>query len=116
SIDSDGKLTEGAFYVWDKPTLQKLLNDDFELFSEVFNISEFGYWEHGNYVLIQTRPLADIAEDHQIGIDQLRNKKQTWEKILFQHRADRIRPRLDDKCLTSWNGLMTTGLIDAFKA
>src|SRR5690606_35158410 len=53
SLDSNGKLEEGAFYVWTKEQLQQLLGEDFNLFSEVFNINEFGYWEHGNYVLIQ---------------------------------------------------------------
>jgi hypothetical protein len=36
------------------------------------------------------------------------------KKILMEARSDRIRPGLDDKSLTSWNGLMLKGYVDAY--
>lgn len=116
SINSDGKLEEGAFYVWTKSELENLIKDDFELFSEVFNINDFGHWEHGNYVLIRNRPLEEIAQQFSIPTAELEAKKLNWEKLLFSVRESRPRPRLDDKCLTSWNALMITGYAEAFKA
>ncbi|HEY0046751.1 MAG TPA: thioredoxin domain-containing protein [Flavobacterium sp.] len=116
SIDGHGSLREGAFYVWDKPTLQSVLKEDFDLFADVFNVNEFGYWEEGHYVLIQNRPLNEIADAHKISLDELQQKKHKWEQLLLDHRAQRVRPRLDDKCLTSWNALMLKGYVEAYKA
>jgi uncharacterized protein YyaL (SSP411 family) len=116
SLNAENHLEEGAFYVWTKPQLQHLLGDDFNLFSEIFNINEFGHWEHGNYVLIQNQSLENIASKNGLSVSELQSKKQSWEKILFDEREKRLRPRLDDKCLTSWNAIMLKGFADAFKA
>ncbi|HEX8268757.1 MAG TPA: thioredoxin domain-containing protein, partial [Flavobacterium sp.] len=116
SLDANGHLEEGAFYVWTEQQLKELVGDDFELLSEVFNINEFGYWENGNYVLIQNRPLEEIASENKMSISDLQSKKQQWERLLFSEREKRSKPRLDDKCLTSWNAIMLKGYIDAYKA
>ncbi len=116
SLNSENHLEEGAFYVWTKPQLQTLLQEDFELFSKVFNVNEFGFWEHENYVLIQNLSLEEIATQNEISISELENKKKSWEKILYSDREKRSKPRLDDKCLTSWNALMLKGFVDAYKA
>ena len=116
SLNTKNHLEEGAFYVWTKSELQKLLQADFELFSQVFNINEFGFWEYENYVLIQKQALAEIALQNKISLSELENKKKYWEKILYIEREKRSKPRLDDKCLTSWNGLILRGFIDSYKA
>ncbi|PWA06792.1 thioredoxin domain-containing protein [Flavobacterium psychrotolerans] len=116
SLNEKQELEEGAFYVWQKPTLQKLLKDDFELFSVVFNINNFGFWEKDNYVLIQNQSLEEIAILHKMEVLELESKKKSWEQILFQEREKRSKPRLDDKCLTSWNAIMLKGFVDAYKA
>ncbi len=116
SKNARGEQEEGAFYVWNKAELQELLEDDFALFADVFNINEFGYWENGNYVLIQNRPLDEIAVANNISIDELTRRKSQWENILYSARENRSRPDLDDKSLTSWNALMCKGYCDAFLA
>ena len=116
SLNAENHLEEGAFYVWTKPQLQTLLQDDFELFSQVFNINPFGFWEHENYVLIQIQSLAEIATQNNISVSELENKKKSWEKLLYHEREKRNKPRLDDKCLTSWNAIMLKGFVDAYKA
>lgn len=116
SLTENQHLEEGAFYVWKKEQLQRLLKDDFELFSQVFNINDFGYWEEGNYVLIQKEPLEEIAARNQLEVHLLQAKKKTWEQLLYLEREKRSKPRLDDKCLTSWNALMLKGFVDAYKA
>lgn len=116
SLNAENHLEEGAFYVWAKEELQALLQDDFDLFSEVFNINEFGFWEHQNYVLIQNQSLEEIAFRQNIGLETLEQKKKNWEKILYKEREKRSRPRLDDKCLTSWNAIMLKGFVEAYKA
>jgi uncharacterized protein YyaL (SSP411 family) len=116
SLNENQHLEEGAFYVWKKAELQELLQDDFELFSQVLNINEFGFWEHDNYVLIQNESLENISKQNHLSLEDLISKKENWEKLLFIAREKRSKPRLDDKTLTSWNAIMTKGFIDAYKA
>jgi len=116
SLDEKQHLQEGAFYVWKKEELQALLKDDFKLFSEIFNINDFGYWEHDNFVLIQRKSIEDIAAGNNLPTAEVNLKKTEWEKLLFSQRQKRSKPRLDDKSLTSWNAIMLKGYIDAYKA
>jgi uncharacterized protein YyaL (SSP411 family) len=116
SLNAENHLEEGAFYVWKIPELKTIIGDDFELFSQVFNINTFGLWEDGNYVLIQNKSLEEIAKGNNITISTLQKKKIFWEKILYIKREKRSKPRLDDKCLTSWNAIMLKGFVDAYKA
>ena len=116
SLNIENHLEEGAFYVWTKAELQNLLQDDFKLFSEVFNINDFGFWEHQNYVLIQNQSLEEIAKQQNISLEILEQKKKNWEQLLYSQREKRSKPRLDDKCLTSWNAIMLKGFVEAYKA
>lgn len=116
SLNGDGHLEEGAFYVWTKSELQKLVGGDFELFSTVFNVNAFGYWEHNHYVLIQNESLETIAANSHISPEELHAKKILWEQTLYTARESRSKPRLDNKCLTSWNAILLKGFIDAYKA
>jgi uncharacterized protein YyaL (SSP411 family) len=116
SLNSDNHLEEGAFYVWTKPELQAILQEDLELFSLVFNVNEFGFWEHDNYVLIQNQSLEAIAKQNNMAIATLEQKKKSWENLLYTAREKRSKPRLDDKCLTSWNAMMLKGFVEAYKA
>lgn len=116
SLDEKGHLEEGAFYVWTKPELQEILGDDFNLFSEVFSIDDFGHWENGKYVLIQKDSLEVIANRKNLSVSELQSRKILWENKLFAIRENRPKPRLDDKCLTSWNAIMNKGFSDAAKA
>ncbi len=116
SLNANNKLVEGAFYTWTKQELQEYLKSDFDLFSLVFNINSFGYWEEGQYVLIQDKPLSDIAKSQNIELSFLQAKKEAWENILLTKRNFRAKPRLDDKTITSWNAMLITGLLDAFTA
>lgn len=116
SLNENGKKEEGAFYVWKKEKLQTIFKEDFELFSTLFSIDDFGYWEHQNYVLIQQKPLEITANDFGISASKLQAKKESFEKTLFEIRKKRPKPALDDKIITSWNAIMNRGYTDAYKA
>ncbi len=116
SLNNEQHLEEGAFYVWKILQLKAIIKDDFEIFSQVFNINSFGLWEDENYVLIQNQSLDTIAETNYISVDDLEKKKKNWEQLLYTEREKRSKPRLDDKCLTSWNAIMLKGYVDAYKA
>jgi uncharacterized protein YyaL (SSP411 family) len=116
SLNTKNILEEGAFYVWTKKELESILREDFELFSLVFNVNELGFWEHENYVLIQNQSLEEIAFQQNIALESLEQKKKYWEQLLYEKREKRSKPRLDDKCLTSWNAIMIKGFVDSYKA
>ncbi len=121
SLDADsetaeGALEEGAYYVFGKEELQNLLGPDFEIFQTYYNINPYGLWEDGRYVLIRNKSDAEIQAVHNISATELKQKKKRWKQLLAQHRSKRAKPRLDDKTLTSWNGLMISGYVDAYRA
>jgi uncharacterized protein len=116
SLNTEKHLEEGAFYVWKIPELKTIIGEDFDLFSQVFNINNFGLWEDENYVLIQNQSLERIAKANKITLPELEIKKKIWEQKLYVEREKRSKPRLDDKCLTSWNAIMLKGFVDAYKA
>ncbi|MCF6297478.1 MAG: glycoside hydrolase family 127 protein, partial [Flavobacteriaceae bacterium] len=120
SLDADsdneqGKLEEGAFYVWKKEALETILKDDFKLFSDYYNINNAHKWEHDNYNLHRTKTNGEIAKNHDISIEKLTEKVNHWQDILLKARTKKSRPRLDDKILTSLNALMLKGYIDAYR-
>ncbi len=115
SLDDKNELEEGAFYVWKKPELEKIITEDFEVFADYYNINAYGLWEHGNYNLIRTASDKEFSEKHKIKTEDLKQKVAGWKKDLLKERAKKSRPRLDDKILTSWNALMLKGYIDAYR-
>lgn len=120
SLDADsntpeGELEEGAFYVWNQKDLKRLLKDDMDLFSDYYNINNYGLWEHGNYVLIRNSDDKTVMEKFNISMEELKAKKVSWQNILSAERNKRSKPRLDDKSLTSWNALMIKAYVDAYR-
>lgn len=116
SLDDYGELEEGAYYVWTKEELQSLLGEDLELFSAYYNINSYGKWEKDHYVLIRQDTDDSFTKEFDLSEEELRNKKEKWRGDLLRFReSDKQKPRLDDKILTAWNGLMTKGYIDAYR-
>ncbi|MDB3866077.1 thioredoxin domain-containing protein [bacterium] len=115
SLTKEGELEEGAYYVFNKNELKLILEDDFSLFSEYYNINSYGKWEKENYVLIRQKSDVLITDEFSISQIELEQKKKNWKKKLRAHRDHREKPRLDDKTLTSWNALMIKGYVEAFK-
>ncbi len=120
SLDADselenGELEEGAYYVFNKEELKEQLNEDFDLFSEYYNINNYGKWEKENYVLIRKKSDQEIIEQFSISLETLQQKKRSWKQKLLSFRNKRAKPRLDDKSLTSWNALMLKGYVNAYK-
>ena len=115
SLTDNGELVEGAYYVWQEKQLQELLTDDFEIFKAYFNINSYGFWEEDHYVLIRDGKHTDLAEQLQMTEAALTEKIEHCLQVLQKERSKRKPPRLDDKILTSWNGLALKGLTDAYK-
>lgn len=104
ALDADSEGEEGKFYVWTYEELKAILGDDFDEFMKVYDVPAHGNFEGKNNLV--RRPGVEVAE----------SKIKEWQKKLLAERSKRVRPRLDDKILTSWNALMLSGNIDAYKA
>jgi len=120
SLDADsenasGEIVEGAYYYWSKMQLEEVLQKEYELFSLYYNINSYGMWEDQHYVLIRSESDVDFVKENDISIDELIKKKQNWRDLLLTSREKRMRPRLDNKILTSWNALMLKGYVDAYR-
>jgi len=115
SFDENAALEEGAYYIFTKKELIQLIGKDFPLFKEYYNINEYGLWEEKKYHLIKKMNDDEFVKIHNISKENLQEKVSQWKKILKNYRNKRIRPRLDDKALTSWNALMLNGFVDAYK-
>lgn len=120
SLDADsknlqGEKEEGAFYVWSKEELQKVLGADFDLFSSYYNINAIGKWEKDHYILYRTSSDDEFISKHNLSDDTLRTKINSWKDLLLKERNKRTRPATDDKVLTSWNALMIQAYADAYR-
>ncbi len=120
SLDADsnnaqGHLEEGAYYVFTKDELQKVIGVDYPLFKEYYNINHYGEWENGKYHLIKKMSDEAFVNQYNISLAGLERKVKEWRQKLQKLRSKRPRPRLDDKSLTSWNALMLNAYVDAYK-
>ncbi len=113
SLNPEGELEEGAYYVWRKEELEQILGNRFDIFGDYYNINDYGYWEEGKFVLIRDATDEEVADKHGLKPAALRDLINQCLAILGKERGKRKPPRLDDKILTSWNGLMLQGLVDA---
>jgi uncharacterized protein YyaL (SSP411 family) len=115
SVNEEGHLEEGAFYIWREPELRSILGSEYELFADYYNIDNYGHWEAGKYVLIRDASDQEVAGRHNIPVTELRKRLETCRTALLQERETRSGPRLDNKVLASWNGLMLKALCDSYR-
>ncbi|MGZ5915514.1 MAG: thioredoxin domain-containing protein [Hyphomicrobium sp.] len=109
SLDADSEGEEGKFYVWSAAEIAEVLGaEDTRLFSEVYDVTPEGNWEHKN-ILNQINALELHDEETERHLKEMRAK-------LLARRDARIRPGFDDKVLADWNGLMIAALAKAADA
>lgn len=114
ALDADSEGVEGKFYCWTRDELKGILSDDEEIFSTYYNVTEEGNWEETN-ILHRKEDDKVIANAHGLSEDELTVIIDRCKAKLMKVREHRVRPGLDDKILTSWNGIMLKGYIDAYR-
>ncbi|MCY4171627.1 MAG: thioredoxin domain-containing protein [Bacteroidetes bacterium] len=102
--DADSEGIEGKYYVWDINEIRRILTP--EQAKEVEYIFNLG--RKGNYLDEATRKLIGQNILYRAVDDTLTDSEHLSQASdrLLQSRSQRIRPLLDDKILTDWNGLM----------
>jgi len=118
--DADSEGEEGKFYVWTIDELKEVLKDEFDDFTHLFEVDEKGNFidkVRGGYtgenVIFLTEPLEKMAVDQGAEPDHFISKFEEYKEKLLAVRNERIRPSLDDKILTDWNGLLMAALASA---
>lgn len=118
--DADSEGEEGKFYLWTRDEILHLLKEDGALFCDIFQIKEEGNFYDpfkggltGENIIHRVEELSALAETYAIRPESLPLKVKEWFSVLLKHRSERIRPHLDDKILTDWNGLMIAGFARA---
>jgi uncharacterized protein YyaL (SSP411 family) len=96
ALDADSEGVEGKFYVWTLAQVREVLGERADEAIEHFGMTEQGNFEGAN---IPVRATSGA-------VPELRTR-------LYEARARRVWPGLDDKRLTSWNALMVSALADA---
>ena len=135
SETGDRRRAEGAFYLWTKEEIGRVLEDGgssptratgapppqspADLFCAHFDVEASGNVAggrdpsgefRGKNILRQRRPLADTARQFGLDLAAASDRLQAGLNRLREARARRPRPHLDDKIITAWNGLMVSAL------
>ncbi|HZO60686.1 MAG TPA: thioredoxin domain-containing protein [Solirubrobacterales bacterium] len=100
ALDADSEGEEGRFYVWSEQELRAVLGDDAEPL--------LSYWGADRGPNFEGRSILYV-EGEAIDPEVLARGRQR----LYEVRAQRVWPGLDDKRLTAWNALMLAALADA---
>jgi hypothetical protein len=107
------RKAEGAFYLWDFDEVSALLGGDADIAGARFGLEPAGnapFDPHGEfrgknllYLAASPHSIARSKGDDAASVGQ---RLQRARRIMYEERARRPRPLLDDKILTAWNGLM----------
>ena len=103
ALDADSEGEEGRFYVWTPAQIREVLGDGAEPVIEFYGVSERGNFEGANIL-----HLAGGA-----GATRARGARPQARQALYEARAKRVWPGLDDKRLAAWNALAIAALAEA---
>jgi hypothetical protein len=114
ATDADSEGVEGKYFVWTPAEVRAALKNDEEArrFCELYDITEAGNWEHTN-IPNRLRPIDDVARRLDLTADELLESAARAKPVLYRARQERIPPGLDDKVITSWNGMMLSAMAEA---
>ncbi|WP_437229411.1 DUF255 domain-containing protein [Planctomicrobium sp. SH661] len=105
ALDAETDGVEGAYYLWSKPELEKVLSaSNLRLFATAYGTEVPG--ESSGIVLRMPMSFPDTAETLGLPMGELELRLAEMRKQLLEVRRQRTPLRKDDKVLTGWNGLM----------
>ena len=111
--DADSEGEEGKFFVWRPEQIVKILGrTDADVVNRYYGVTAVGNFE-GRSILHVTEGLPNLAQELGMTEDELTAGIDRSRATLLQERDLRIKPGLDDKVITSWNGLMMGAFAEA---
>ncbi|HEV7887222.1 MAG TPA: thioredoxin domain-containing protein [Acidimicrobiales bacterium] len=102
--DADSEGEEGKFYVWSDAQLREVLGTDADRARHWYGVRPGGNFEHGTTILNRMHARGELARPADV---------EAARQALFDQRATRVRPGLDDKVLTEWNAYLVAALAEA---
>ena len=113
--DADSEGEEGKFFIWTYDAIMSVLGNEVgEIFCRIYDVSEMGNFEGRN--ILHTVITAEQASKYfKRDLSEIERLIADARTKLFQQREKREKPFRDEKLLTSWNGLMLSGLAEAVK-
>jgi len=112
SLDADSEGEEGKFYVWSEAELRAVLGEDATPVIAYWGVTGSGNFE-GHNILHVSVPPAAAATRAGIETSALLDAIARARRLLYDVRANRVWPGLDDKILAGWNGLMLRAVAEA---
>ncbi|MHB8234058.1 MAG: thioredoxin domain-containing protein [Solirubrobacteraceae bacterium] len=112
ALDADSEGVEGRYYVWTVAQLRETLGDDAAAAIDWFGATERGNFSDPHHPEPGLNVLQDREHERVAGELDAATRERIRARLLAK-RAQRRRPGLDDKRLTSWNALMICALADA---
>ena len=111
--DADSEGQEGKFYCWTRAELkQQLTPDEFRVVARYFGVTEAGnFADHSHPDPLPDLNVLSVADPALSEAERV--LLESAKARMFELRSHRVRPHLDDKILTSWNGLMLGALARA---
>ena len=112
---------EGAFYVWTRAEIGQILGEPLaSWFSYRYGIGPHGNVESdphdeftGKNILFEAHTVEETAKRLSELLAEVQKGLDAAVQKLLAARSKRVRPHLDDKVLTAWNGLMISALAKA---
>ncbi len=113
SIDADSEGEEGKFYAFSREQVRDQLSQtQWAVVQSHYGLDLDANFENKWHLAVQ-KPVADVAAELDQQPAQLASELATARQKLFDYRERRVKPAIDDKILTAWNGLMIRGMARA---
>jgi uncharacterized protein YyaL (SSP411 family) len=113
--DADSEGEEGKFFVWTGEEINRLLGEaDGEIFCRMYDVGEPGNFD-GKSILHPILTVDQASKFFRKEPSEIQALVANAKRRLFVEREKRIKPFRDEKIITSWNGLMLSGLAEAVK-
>jgi len=113
--DADSEGEEGKFFIWSPQEINSIIGEEAgEIFARIYDVSDFGNFE-GKNILHPILSFEQASKLFRKDVKEIAAIIADGKLKLFQEREKRIKPFRDEKIITSWNGLMLSGLAEAIK-
>ena len=111
--DADSEGEEGLFYIWSAEEMKKILGEDYDFVSRVWNIREEGNFRDESTGQMTGNNIPHLSE--LLSAEEAKRLAASRKK-LFAVREKRVHPLKDTKVLAAWNGLMIAAFAKAGRA
>ncbi len=113
SLLPSGEMEEGYFFTWTLEEVAEVVSPlEARAINHYYDLSIGGNFEQRN-IFHTPDSLKNVAKKLNIASEKLSQLLKSGREKLYVARKKRVPPGLDDKILTSWNGLMIGALAQA---